>query len=72
MKSPVKTTAWPGVVGVAGVVAIASSRVNCYALLEDGRLIGWGHPRFWPKGPVTVLDTGRQTAQECAMRWPGR
>lgn len=57
--------------GVAGVVAIASSKVNCYALLDDGRLIGWGHPRFWPKGPVTVLDTGRQTAQECAMRRPG-
>ncbi len=58
--------------GVAGVVAVASSKVNCYALLEDGRLLGWGHPRFWPKGVVTVLDTGRQTAQECAMRWPGR
>ena len=57
--------------GVAGVVAVASSNVNRYALLEDGRVLGWGHPRFWPKGVVTVLDTGRQTAQECAMRWPG-
>ncbi len=54
--------------GVAGAVAVASSKVNRYALLEDGRLIGWGHPRFWSKGVVTVLETGRQTAQECAMR----
>ncbi|RPI06484.1 MAG: hypothetical protein EHM71_11730 [Zetaproteobacteria bacterium] len=54
--------------GVAGVVAVASSGVNRYALLEDGRLLGWGHPRFWPKGVVTVLDAGRQTAQACAMR----
>jgi len=57
---------------VAGVVAVASSKVNRYALLEDGRLLGWGHPRFWPQGVVTVLDTGRETALECALRWPGR
>jgi len=66
----VRETAAPEkpVPGVAGAVAVASSKVNRYALLEDGRLLGWGHPRFWPKGVVTVLDAGRQTAQECAMR----
>jgi len=55
-----------------GEGAIASSKVNCCALLEDGRLVGSGHPRFWLKGPVTVFDTCRQTALKCAMRWPWR
>ncbi len=70
----VRTIERPGhaVPGVARAVAVASDHVNRYALLEDGRLVGWGHPRWWPKGVTEVADLGRDTARACAARAPER
>lgn len=54
--------------GVQRAVAVASDHVNRYALLEDGRLVGWGYRRWWPKGVTEVADLGRDTARECMAR----
>ena len=70
----VRTIESPGrpVPGVARAVAVASDHVNRYALLEDGRLVGWGHPRWWPEGVTEVADLGRDTARAFAARAPER
>lgn len=56
------------VAGIDNAVAIASDPTNRYALLADGRLVGWGLTQFWPKGMVTVAEFGADTARECAVR----
>ena len=56
------------VAGVANVVAVTSNPANRYALLADGRLLGWGPKQFWPKGVVTVAQFDAATAQQCAPR----
>jgi alpha-tubulin suppressor-like RCC1 family protein len=49
-------------------VAIASGGPNRMALLADGRLVAWGHPRWYPKGMVTLATLGADTVRECAAR----
>ena len=56
------------VAGVANAVAVTSDPTNRYALLADGRLLGWGLKQFWPKGVVTVAEFDPQTARECAAK----
>ena len=56
------------VAGVANAVAVTSDPTNRYALLADGRLLGWGRKQFWPKGLVTVAQFDAATAQQCAPR----
>lgn len=51
--------------GVANAVAVVSDPTNRYALLADGRLVGWGLKQFWPKGMVTVAEFGAETARAC-------
>jgi hypothetical protein len=70
----VRTIERPGipVPGVARAVAVASDHVNRYALLEDGRLVGWGHPRWWPKGVTEIANLGGDTARAFAARAPQR
>ena len=53
------------VAGIENAVAVASDPTNKYALLADGRLIGWGLKQWWPKGMVTVAEFGAKTASEC-------
>jgi len=56
------------VAGIKDAVAVASDPTNRYALLADGRLVGWGQKQFWPKGMVTVASFGADTARECSAR----
>jgi alpha-tubulin suppressor-like RCC1 family protein len=56
------------VAGIDNAVAVASDPTNRYALLADGRLVGWGLRQFWPKGMVTVAEFGAETARECSAR----
>ena len=56
------------VAGIRDAVAVTSDFINRYALLADGRLVGWGLKRFWPKGMVTVAEFGVETARECSTR----
>ena len=56
------------VAGVTNAVAVTSDPTNRYALLADGRLLGWGLKQFWPKGIVTVAQFDAATAQQCAPR----
>jgi len=56
------------VAGVANAVAVTSNPANRYALLADGRLLGWGPKQFWPKGVVTVAQFDAATAQQCASK----
>ena len=56
------------VAGVTNAVAVTSDPTNRYALLADGRLLGWGLKQFWPKGIVTVAQFDAATAQECASK----
>ena len=58
------------VAGVANAVAFTSNPTNRYALLEDGRLLGWGMKDFWPKGVVTVAQFDPATARACSTRHP--
>jgi alpha-tubulin suppressor-like RCC1 family protein len=53
---------------LTNAVAIASGGVNRFALLADGRLIAWGHRRFYPNGVVTLATLGPETARQCAAR----
>jgi len=50
------------------VVAVASDIVNRLALLADGKLIAWGHKRWYPNGPVLRGELGAETARQCAAR----
>jgi alpha-tubulin suppressor-like RCC1 family protein len=59
------------VAGITHAVAVASDPTNKYALLSDGRLVGWGLKQFWPRGRVTVAEFGRQDARECAFPHSG-
>ena len=52
----------------SNVVAIASDHVNRLALLADGRLMAWGHERFYPDGPIVRAELGVETARQCAAR----
>jgi hypothetical protein len=52
----------------SNVVAIASDHVNRLALLGDGRLMAWGHERFYPDGPIVRAELGVETARQCAAR----
>jgi hypothetical protein len=56
------------VAGIRDAVAVTSDIDNRYALLADGRLMGWGLKQFWPKGMVTVAELGAETARECSVR----
>ena len=47
-------------------VAIASEGPNRLALLADGRLIAWGHKRWYPDVVVTRATLGQETARQCA------
>jgi alpha-tubulin suppressor-like RCC1 family protein len=53
---------------LTNAVAIASDGINRFALLSDGRLIAWGHKRFYPNGMVTLATLGPETARQCAAR----
>ena len=55
------------VAGIENAVAVASDPTNKYALLADGRLIGWGLKQFWPKGMITVAEFGARTASDCRI-----
>jgi hypothetical protein len=49
-------------------VAVASDGINRVALLADGRLMAWGHKRWYPNGPVTRATLGKETARSCAAK----
>lgn len=51
---------------LTNAVAIASGGPNRFALLADGRLIAWGHKRWYPDGAVTLATLGEETARQCA------
>lgn len=51
---------------LSNVVAVASDHVNRIALLADGKLLAWGHKRFYPDGPVVRGQLGAETAAQCA------
>ena len=53
---------------LSSVVAIASDAVNRLALLSDGKLVAWGHKRWYPNGMVVHADLGPATARQCAAR----
>lgn len=53
---------------LTNAVAIASGGPNRFALLADGRLIAWGHKRWYPNGAVTLAMLGQETARQCAAR----
>lgn len=50
------------------VVSVASDGINRIALLADGRLMAWGHKRWYPSGPVMRANLGAETARSCAPR----
>ena len=52
----------------SNVVAIASDAVNRLALLADGKLMAWGHKRWYPNGPILHAELGAETARQCAAR----
>lgn len=56
------------VAGIRDAVAVTSDITNRYALLADGRLMGWGLKQFWPKGMITVAEFGAETARACSAR----
>ena len=53
---------------LTNAVAIASGGPNRFALLADGRLVAWGHKRWYPNGMVTLATLGQDTARQCAAR----
>jgi hypothetical protein len=53
---------------LSNVVAVASDHVNRIALLADGRLMAWGHKRWYPSGAVVRAELGAETARQCAAR----
>jgi len=44
-------------------VAIASDAVNRLALLADGKLMAWGHKRWYTNGPILHAELGAETAR---------